>query len=96
MQKVTVTGRVCRMTVNRGSKSEHEAVVIELPGADAPLYLPLRLKGDNPFSSKSFDPFVDSRVTVKAVLYNNVLFVDKLADVTPVSILPGAPGAPKP
>lgn len=86
--KADLTGIVTRQTVNAGSKSEHEALVID---AGTRSY-ELRLKGSNPFEQNpALLPFLNMRVRIEgASLMGNIAQVEKLADIT----LLGPPGRP--
>ena len=86
--KADLTGFVKRQTVNAGSKSEHEALVIEAEGRT----FQLRVKGSNPFEQNpDLLPFLNMRVKIEqAVLMGNIAQVDKISDI----ILLGPPGRP--
>ncbi len=83
------TGLVIRKLINIGSKSEHEAIMLDR-GDGQPLEL--RVKGGNPFQDPALAPFVGQRVRVVGVTGSGVpqIFVDNAADITVL----GPPGKP--
>jgi len=87
-KKDTYTGMVTRKRINVGSKSEHEAVVINVDGVD----MKLRINGGNPFHDPALDAFVGKRVKVEGVAGSGVPFimVDSVADI----VVLGPPGRP--
>jgi hypothetical protein len=95
--KKTHTGVVRRQLVNKGSKSEHNAVVLDC-GDGHPV--PLRVKGGNPFHDPALDPFVGMRVTLEGVALSGVhaILVDNVSDITVLGPpgRPARPSGPKP
>lgn len=91
--KSTFTGVVRRERVNVGSKSEHEAVVLD---TGAGPHLKLRLNRGNPFHDPALDAFVGMRVTLEGVAGSGLPFVmvDSVADIKVLGP-PGRPHHPK-
>ena len=90
MTKKTYTGTITRKTVNAGSKSEHEAVVLQT----ATETLQLRVKGNNPFIDPALLPFIGTRATITGEEYKGHLIVDSLSDIKPELVR--NPRPPKP
>ena len=84
------TGTVRRERVNVGSKSEHDAVVLD---TGAGPHLKLRVKGGNPFHDPALDAFVGLRVALEGVAGSGAPFVmvDSVADIQVL----GPPGRPR-
>jgi hypothetical protein len=70
--KQTLTGKVVSRTTAKGSKSEHEAVMLETPNKD---YV-LRVKGANPFSNPNLDKLVGKTIKATGELADYVLFLE--------------------
>ena len=70
--KQTLTGKVVSRTTAKGSKSEHEAVMLETPNKD---YV-LRVKGANPFSNPELDQLVGKTIKATGELADYVLFLE--------------------
>jgi len=82
-QKGTYTGIVKRERINVGSKSEHEAIVLDLDTGLGPA-LKIQLKGDNPFQiNPALEQLVGKRVSIQGVAGSGVpaLLVEKLSDI---------------
>ncbi len=88
-QKKTYTGMVRKETYAKGSKSEHQAVVLDTGDGNP---MKLRIRGNNPFTDPELDQFVGMRVTVEGIAGSGVnhLFVDSAADI----VVLGPPGRP--
>lgn len=86
-QKKTYTGMVRKETYAKGSKSEHQAVVLDTGDGNP---MKLRIRGNNPFSDPELDQFVGMRVSVEGIAGSgvNILFVEKAADI----VVLGPPG----
>ena len=83
-QKFKFTGTVARQIVAKGSKSEHEAIVLQQDGTSSPP-LKIRIQGGNPFSDKALEPFVGKRVSFEAVVAPAGIpsvIVEKLSDIS--------------
>lgn len=80
-QKKTYTGTVRFETYAKGSKSEHQAVVLDTGEGPA---LKMRIKGNNPFRDPALDALVGKRVKVEGIAGSGVpgLFIDSPADIT--------------
>jgi hypothetical protein len=80
-EKKKFTGVLGTQVINKGSKSEHEAVVL---WTDRALPLPVKLIGGNPFHEPALDPFIGKTVTLEAVEGSGVrgLFIENVADIT--------------
>ena len=95
--KDTFTGTVKRERVNVGSKSEHDAVVLDTGAGPK---MKLRVKGGNPFHDPSLDAFVGMRVTLEGVAGSGLPFimVDSVADIKVLGPpgRPSRPAGPKP
>lgn len=80
-KKQQFTGMVKKQVVNKGSKSEHEAVVLDT-GDGHPVKL--RIMGNNPFSDPALDKLVGMRVTFNGVAGSGVhqIFIEKESDIT--------------
>jgi len=89
-QKQTFIGVLRRQRVNKGSKSEHEAVVLDT-GNGTPMKV--QVATANPFSNPALEALVGQRVRIEGVAGSgvNALFVDSMADVVRL----GPPGRPK-
>jgi spore coat polysaccharide biosynthesis protein SpsF (cytidylyltransferase family) len=70
--KQTFKGRVVCRTTGKGSKSEHEAVMLETSKKD---YV-LRIKGGNPFSNPELDKLVGKTIKATGELADYVLFLE--------------------
>jgi hypothetical protein len=70
--KKTFTGKVVSRTTGTGSKSEHEAVMLETPNKD---YV-LRIKGGNPFSNPALDKLVGKTIKATGELADYVFFLE--------------------
>jgi hypothetical protein len=70
--KKTFTGKVVARTTGTGSKSEHEAVMLETSNKD---YV-LRIKGGNPFSNPQLDKLVGKTIKATGELADYVLFLE--------------------
>lgn len=91
MRAKTYTGTVTKQTVAKGSKSEHQGVVLQ---ADDGTFLRLRIDGNNPFRDPALDAFVGKRVSVKGTLHKNVSLL-MIANVADIAVLPPAGPQPK-
>ena len=69
-------GRVAKKTVNKGSRSEREAVVLET-NDQGPLVM--RRPEGNPFSDPVLDKLVGSDVELQGDLYNGELFITDIS-----------------
>jgi hypothetical protein len=70
--KQTITGKVVSRTTATGSKSEHDAVMLETGQKD---YI-LRIKGANPFSNPDLEKLVGKTIRATGELADYVLFVE--------------------
>jgi hypothetical protein len=70
--KKTITGRVVSRITGKGSKSEHEAVMLETPKQD---YI-LRIKGANPFSNPQLDELVGKTIKATGEVADYGLFME--------------------
>ena len=70
--KKTFKGKVVSRTTGKGSKSEHDAVMLETPTKD---YV-LRIKGGNPFSNPELDKLVGKKIKATGELADYVLFLE--------------------
>ncbi|MCE9507555.1 MAG: hypothetical protein K8R48_04465 [Alphaproteobacteria bacterium] len=87
--KKSFTGILKQKLVNKGSKSEHQAIVLELAdGTD----LRLRMLGENPFENTALKPYVGKRVQISGFTtpVRPLLVIDSVADITVL----GPPGKP--
>lgn len=85
--KKSFTGILKQKLVNKGSKSEHKAIVLELAdGTD----LRLRVLGDNPFQNDALKSYIGQRVQINGFTTpaQPLLLIDSVADIT----LLGPPG----
>ena len=81
-----IVGQVRMRRVARGSRHEHDAVILETGEGRE---LVLRTEGKSAFQHDEFDPFIDRRVAVVGrVVEDRLIFAH---DVTPVG--PDEPGA---
>ncbi len=90
-QKQSFTGMLRKQLINKGSKSEHEAIVLDT-GKGVPMKV--QLQGANPFSGDpALNKLVGQLVKIEGVAGSgvNTLFVEKMADVVHL----GPPGRPK-
>lgn len=89
-QKQTFTGVLRRQRLHKGSKSEHEAVVLDTGNGNP---LKVQVTGANPFSNPALDALVGQRVRVDGTTAanTNTLLVEKMADIIHL----GPPGRPK-
>lgn len=80
-RKKTYTGIVRKETWAKGSKSEHEAIVLDTGSGP---HLKLRVQGLNPFRDPALDALVGKCVQVEGIEGSGVphLFVEKLSDIT--------------
>lgn len=69
---MTLTGQVVKQLVARGSKSEHEAVVLEVSGGKH--YL-LRRVGGNAFCDPVLDDLVAKRITCEGNLHGSTFLM---------------------
>lgn len=73
----TITGMVKLELLNRGSKSERTAHIIE----SEEMWRVLRMRGGNAMFDASFNPFVNKTVTVAGSDYNgNIFIVDSIEE----------------
>ena len=81
-QKDKFTGTVERQIVAKGSKSEHEAIVLQQDGFSGPPLI-IRIQGENPFSNKLLEPFVGKRVSFEGIATSGMqsVIVEKLSDI---------------
>jgi hypothetical protein len=87
--KASFTGVLKRKLVNQGSKSEHQAIVLELAdGSD----LRLRVQGGNPFQNDALKSYLGKRVQINGTTTpaQPLLTIDSVADI----IVLGPPGKP--
>ncbi len=95
--KLKFTGVVKRETVNAGSKSEHEAVVLDTGKGP---HLKLRIANGNPFHDPALDAFVGKRISVEGVPGSGLPFImiDSVADITVLGppARPSKPMGPRP
>ena len=70
--KKTITGKVVSRVTGKGSKSEHEAVMLETSSKD---YV-LRIRGGNPFSNPQLDKLVGKTIKATGEVADYVLFLD--------------------
>lgn len=86
--KADLTGFVKRQLVAAGSKSEHEALVLDAGNGRS---FELRLKGGNPFREPALESFLNMHVRIEAAsLMGSIAMIDKLSDITVL----GPPGRP--
>ena len=71
--KQTLTGKVVQQITAKGSKSEHNAVMLQTPQKD---YV-LRIKGANPFSNPELNDLVGKTITATGEVADYVLFLDE-------------------
>jgi len=91
--KNSFTGVLKSKLVNKGSKSEHQAIVLELAdGTD----LRLRVLGDNPFQNDALKSYVGQRVQISGFTTpaQPLLLIDSVADITVLGP-PGKPSRPR-
>lgn len=93
--QATLTGVIDREVINKGSKSEHESIVLK---TDNGMTIALKMKGANPFEiNGALKPLVGNRATITGDLANSALYV---ADLSDVKIQPrrtcGTPPPPRP
>lgn len=69
---MTLTGQVVKQLVARGSKSEHEAVLLEV--SDGKHYL-LRRLGGNAFRDPVLDDLVAKRITCQGDLHGSTFLM---------------------
>jgi hypothetical protein len=67
------SGLVVKQTVGKGSKSEHDAVMLET----AEGRFLLRRQGGNPFSDPKLDRLVGKRITGTGVITGNTLIMSE-------------------
>jgi hypothetical protein len=87
--KKSFTGVLKQKLVNKGLKSEHQAIVLELAdGTD----LRLRMLGKNPFENAALKPYVGKRVQINGFTtpVRPLLTIENVADITVL----GPPGKP--
>lgn len=79
----TFTGIVRTETRNRGSKSEHEAIVIDIGDGQT---FKIFLRGGNPFRDSVLEQFIGKSVTLsgRTVLDRADILVDSIDDIKPV------------
>jgi len=70
--KLTFTGKVVSRTTGQGSKSEHEAVMLETSKKD---YV-LRMKGANPFYNPELNKLVGKTIKATGELSDYVFFLE--------------------
>jgi hypothetical protein len=87
--KQKFTGTVKRERVNVGSKSEHDAVVLDTGTGP---HLKLRLAGGNPFHDPALDAFVGKRILVEGIPGSGLPFI-MIEKVSDIAVL-GPPGRP--
>lgn len=76
--KEVFNGVVKKELLNAGSKSEGEYVGLV---TDNGQFFPLRIKGENPFSSSKLEDFLGKTVSVEGTIYSSELFVDSASDI---------------
>ena len=69
---ITLTGEVTLQTTSRGSKSEHEAVMLESKGK----HFILRRKGGNPFYDPEMINLVGKRIKAKGDLLEHIFILE--------------------
>lgn len=72
MKQVELTGEVRRRLVNAGSKSEHDAVVLDTPNGAS---YELRPPGGNPFETGDLDHLVGQAIITRGVLAGQTLLM---------------------
>lgn len=79
-QKETFTGVVKRKRIAIGSKSEHDAIVLDTGNGPA---LKIRVKGNNAFNDLQLEQFVGKRVRIEGVAGSGIagILVEKLSDI---------------
>jgi len=75
--KQEFTGKVITQMFAKGSKSEHEAVQIEIANK---LFV-LRLKGENPFNSTKLKAFIGKKVIVKGYIQDYTFFAETILEL---------------
>ena len=80
-KKEKFTGTVKKQVVNKGSKREHNAVVLDT-GDGRPVKL--RIMGNNPFTDPALEKLVGMRVTFNGVAGSGVhqIMIEKESDIT--------------
>ena len=80
-KKQQFTGTVKKQVINKGSKNEHDAVVLDT-GDGHPVKL--RIMGNNPFKDPALEKIVGMRVTFNGVAASGVrlIFIEKESDIT--------------
>jgi hypothetical protein len=79
--KKSFTGILKQKLVNKGSKSEHQAIVLELTdGTD----LRLRVQGHNPFQNDALKSYVGKRVQINGFTTpaQPLLLIENVSDIT--------------
>lgn len=80
-QKKKFTGFVTTELVNKGSKSEHQAIIFKDDNGGPSLRL--SLKGGNPFHEPAFDSFIGKRVTLEGIPTSGlaVILIENISDI---------------
>jgi hypothetical protein len=87
LPKKSFTGILKQKLVNKGTNSEHQAVVLELTDGTN---LRLRVQGYPPFQNDALKPYVGMRVQINGTPDEPLLLIDSVADITVL----GPPGRP--
>ena len=95
MIEVDVTGPVRRARIHVGSKSEREAVVMDINRGIGTHTVELRLVNGPSFGDNSFDYLVGQRVKIEGLQNGGTLFVRTLDDVKILGPA-GRPSGPSP
>lgn len=95
MIEVDVTGAVRRARINVGSKSEREAIVIDINRGIGMHTVELRMVNGTSFGDASFDHLVGQRVKIEGLQSGGTLFVRTLDDVKILGPA-GRPSGPNP
>jgi hypothetical protein len=70
-----LAGVVKKQPFARGSKSEHDAIVLEVDKGYGDYTFKLRMEGGNPFHDPTFDPFIGKRVMVEGSRHDYTFIV---------------------
>ena len=83
--KKIYSGVVKRQPWAVGSKSEHEAIVLDTGNGPA---LKIRVTGQNPFYDPALEPFVGKRVNIKGVVPSGSVATILVDDVADIAVIP--------
>lgn len=79
MTKILVSGIIVRKPFAVGSKSEHEAIVLETTSGD----YKLRLAGENPFEDYGLGKFIGTEKLVTGELTGYTILVEGISELLP-------------